>query len=37
LLGIFVCSQILHERRCLRLRTELVSALHEDMSSSRKD
>jgi aryl carrier-like protein len=36
LLAIFVRSQVLHERRCVRLRMELASALHEEIFSCRK-
>jgi hypothetical protein len=36
LLTIFVHSQILHERRCIRLRMELALAAHKEIFSCRK-
>jgi hypothetical protein len=37
LLASFVYSQILHERYCIRLRMELVSAAHKEIFLCKKD
>jgi hypothetical protein len=37
LLAILVGSQAVHERHCIRLRVELVGAVHDEIASSEKD